>query len=56
MYLLKCFKFMHPYCIKINFFKKSDPKLLKKMFIIILFFSWHMAKYGDPYSEFVLCI
>ncbi len=25
-------------------------------FSFFFFFSWHTTKYGDPYSEFVLCI
>ncbi len=23
---------------------------------IIIELKWHMAKYGDPYTEFVICI
>ncbi len=28
----------------------------KTLHIILFYLMWHTAKYGDPYSEFVLCI
>ncbi len=52
--------------LKINTENNKGKKVIRNLYIYIFFFfffikwsekwKWHTTKYGDPYSEFVLCI